>query len=117
MVVSGRIFDLVRVTGSEEGLEGKIGAKHELKSLMRGAGTTHVEAIMGLMRMHPWTVQVPDLTLYYKYKPLIAVVIQRYEPSQYNNLVTGALASALGIQDMTLPPMQEKTGQTSNHLE
>ncbi|KAI8457033.1 hypothetical protein BY996DRAFT_6411945 [Phakopsora pachyrhizi] len=102
----GCIEDLGTQSGSEEGLEGKIGAKDELKSLMRGAGMTHVEAIMHLMRMHhPCTVQVPDLTPYYKYSPLIAVAVRRYEPSQYNYLVTGVLASTLGFQDMTLPPM------------
>lgn len=33
--------------------------------MMRGAGMTHVGAIIALMRMHPWTVRVPDLMSYY----------------------------------------------------
>lgn len=33
--------------------------------LMRGAGMTHVEAINKLMRMHPWTLRVPELAPYY----------------------------------------------------
>jgi hypothetical protein len=33
--------------------------------LMRGAGMTHVGAIIKLMNMHPWTVRVPELAPYY----------------------------------------------------
>jgi hypothetical protein len=33
--------------------------------LMRGAGMTHVGAILKLMNMHPWTVRVPELGPYY----------------------------------------------------
>lgn len=33
--------------------------------LMRGAGMTHVDAILRLMRMHPWTIRIPELEPYY----------------------------------------------------
>jgi hypothetical protein len=33
--------------------------------LMRGAGMTHVGAILKLMNMHAWTVRVPELGPYY----------------------------------------------------
>ncbi|KAI8444729.1 hypothetical protein BY996DRAFT_6495440 [Phakopsora pachyrhizi] len=95
LVVSGRIFDLFRATGSEEGLEGKIGAKDKLKSMMRGAEMTHDASLD-----HTSTRLDPILQI-----------------CAFNCNLTGALARALGIQDMTLPPMQEETGQTSKHLE
>lgn len=34
--------------------------------LMRGAGMTHVDAIIKLARMHPWTLRVPKLEPYYR---------------------------------------------------
>jgi hypothetical protein len=34
-------------------------------NLMRGAGMTHVEAIIKLVRMHPWVLQVPELEPYF----------------------------------------------------
>jgi hypothetical protein len=33
--------------------------------LMRGAGMTHVEAVMRLAQSHPWTLKVPELQSYY----------------------------------------------------
>jgi hypothetical protein len=35
--------------------------------LMRGAGMTHVDAILRLARMHPWTVRIPELEPYYSH--------------------------------------------------
>jgi len=35
--------------------------------LMRGAGMTHVNAILRLAHMHPWTVRVPELAHYYRH--------------------------------------------------
>lgn len=34
--------------------------------LMRGAGMTHVEAIIKLAQMHPWTLRVPQLRTYFE---------------------------------------------------
>jgi hypothetical protein len=34
-------------------------------NLLRGAGMTHVESVMKLVQMHPWTLRVPELEPYY----------------------------------------------------
>jgi hypothetical protein len=34
--------------------------------MMRGAGMTHVDAMVKFMNMHPWTVRVPELLPYYE---------------------------------------------------
>jgi len=34
-------------------------------NLMRGSGMTHVEAVIKLVRMHPWVLKVPDLEPYF----------------------------------------------------
>jgi hypothetical protein len=34
-------------------------------NLMRGAGMTHVDAIIKLVRMHPWTLKIPELEPYF----------------------------------------------------
>lgn len=33
--------------------------------LMRGAGMTHVDAILKLVKAHPWTIRIPELEPYY----------------------------------------------------